>query len=446
MYEVFLLCEHHTKGGIQMYMTQNISKAFDVLDAIGKTASRTEKEQLLSSNKDNMVLQTILLITYNPFVVFGIKKIPQVTITESSEVETLELFNEFNALLDKLATRELTGNAAIKALTNTLGKCTTERELHWYSMIIKRDLKIGITDKTINKVFKDLIPVFTCMLAHPFTSKKLPKKVVVDPKLDGYRCLLTIDEAGVITLRSRNGKELTGYTAIEEDAKHLTSGYVYDGEIMSEGTFADTQKTAFKKTTNKSGVLHLFDAITIQEFKTGEFFMKYGLRRKALSNIILSAPPLTHVKLVSGVELHTDKSGLTGLEEVIMSMHKQYLEQGYEGTMVKDAEGLYAKKRTWAVQKLKDMETLDLTVIGVSEGVQGTALEGTLGALIVDYKGKAVNVGSGYTLSERNKIWATKEDVINRTIEVQYFEESTDSKTGEKSLRFPVFKGFRGDK
>ena len=435
----------------QVYRNTLVSQAFKTFRDIGDTSSRTEKEKLLKDNWDNEVLQTLLERTYNPFRVYGIKKIPVlVSQYHVDNVDTIQQYELFLELLDKLESRQLTGNAAKDALADFLTDCTTAEEYHWYTMVVKRDLKIGITDKTINKISKGHIPVFTCMLAHPYSDKKLPSIFFIEPKLDGYRCLATVEEKAdgtkSVILRSRNGKELTGYTAIENDLTHLPSGHIYDGEIMSGGTFADTQKNAFKKSVGKEGIFHIFDAVHTKEFVNDDFITPFSVRRFFIDShvapVILSNE-LTNVSVVNSQMVDTEGMSVS---EFIADTHKEYLDKGYEGSMIKDFDGFYAKKRSWAVQKVKDMKTIDLVVVGVHPGLPGTALEGTLGALIVEYKGNHVYVGSGYTLSERNEIWSTKEDAINRTIEIQYFEETVDSKTGKNSLRFPVFKGFRYDK
>ncbi|WP_369118558.1 ATP-dependent DNA ligase, partial [Mycobacterium tuberculosis] len=55
-----------------------------------------------------------------------------------------------------------------------------------------------------------------------------------------------------------------------------------------------------------------------------------------------------------------------------MVEHEKFVQEGYEGTMVKDINSVYECKRSFAVQKIKDMETLDLVVVGVEEGEEGT--------------------------------------------------------------------------
>ena len=106
--------------------------------------------------------------------------------------------------------------------------------------------------------------------------------------------------------------------------------------------------------------------------------------------------------------------------------------------MINIASAPYECKRTANLLKVKEMYTMDLKIIGFDEGLVGSKFEGTLGAIVVDYKGHEVKVGSGYTDDERKFFWENKDDLIDRVIEVQYFEETEDT-DGNLSLRFPVY-------
>ena len=89
------------------------------------------------------------------------------------------------------------------------------------------------------------------------------------------------------------------------------------------------------------------------------------------------------------------------------------------------------------------MQTVDLRVVDLFEG-KGT-FKGTLGGVVVNFKGSQVGVGSGFSNDQRNDFWQHPEKIFGKIVEVQYFEESKD-KTGKPSLRFPVFKQVRNDK
>lgn len=127
--------------------------------------------------------------------------------------------------------------------------------------------------------------------------------------------------------------------------------------------------------------------------------------------------------------------------------HPQY--KDWEGLMLRDAGAPYQYKRTDRLLKIKQWHDIECKVVGVKAGI-GKHL-GRLGALIVDYKGYVVAVGSGFNDQEREILWRELKEggrlydsLVNGElyIKVKYFEESTDA-DGNISLRFPTYLCFR---
>jgi DNA ligase-1 len=225
--------------------------------------------------------------------------------------------------------------------------------------------------------------------------------------------------------------------------------------MAPSGLFNDMQRFAMRKDVeDKPGIYHMFDVVPIEEFHTGKSTEPYYKRRAMLEKFFhdskgadFEALNIVSVAMVGEVteEGISSAEALAKSEEAIMRVHQDLLLESYEGSMIKDLDGLYECKRGWTVQKVKDMDNVDLRVIDIVPGLKGTKYEHTMGALVVDYMGNPVNVGSGFSDEQRAEIWDNKEDVINRVIEVKYFEETKD-KTGKVSLRFPIFIQFRYDK
>ena len=117
-------------------------------------------------------------------------------------------------------------------------------------------------------------------------------------------------------------------------------------------------------------------------------------------------------------------------------------EQGWEGIMLK-LNGPYVRKRTTDMLKVKEFDTMDLRVIRVNPGTGKH--EGRLGSVTVDFEGNEVDVGSGFDDSTREQFWNDPNLIIDKVIEVQYFEV-TQNKDGKPSLRFPIYKCIRFDK
>ena len=127
---------------------------FNIFEQISKTNSRNEKEDILKQNADNELLKKVLEYTYNPFKIYGIgeKSFKDADIAEVSDLNIIQL-------LDYLLENN-TGTDYNKLVVNTFILSQPEEDRVWYKRIILKDLKIGITESTINKVFPALVPTF----------------------------------------------------------------------------------------------------------------------------------------------------------------------------------------------------------------------------------------------------------------------------------------------
>ena len=114
-----------------------------------------------------------------------------------------------------------------------------------------------------------------------------------------------------------------------------------------------------------------------------------------------------------------------------------------EGIMLNIVDAPYHFGRTWDLLKVKLFKDCDLVITGFEEGTN--KLQGTLGALILDYKGNELRCGSGFSDEQRAEIWANRDQYLGKIAEIKYFEETTNQ-NGGISLRFPTFKDIRTDK
>ena len=317
-------------------------------------------------------------------------------------------------------------------------------KLFAYQFICK-DISLGITAKTVNKVMDvEVIPEFRCMLANKYfehPDKVEDKHFYLTEKLDGIRCIAKVTPEEV-KLFSRQGIPIEGLLDIEaeliEVAYRLNKSFAVDGELLVTDRENIPSKEQYKQTTMivrkdglKSGVTYnVFDILDLDAFENRCCEMPYYQRRQRLETYFLDK---TYVKVLLVLYHGKDTSK-------IMEHLNIQRELEHEGVMINLADEYYQFSRTNALLKVKVMQDCDLEITGVQEG-QGK-FAGTLGALIVDYKGTPVGVGSGISDDIRREIWANPDKYIGRVATIQYFEETHDA-NGKSSIRFPVFKELR---
>ena len=411
---------------------EDLFGAFNTLRNLEADSSTTSKRSYLRATAGNPVLRKILLYAYDTSKVFYIRQVGAVSPWE--QATPIQNFNQFFNLLDTLSERKLTGAEAIGSLSRALGQMS-ELEAKWYTRVLKKDLNIGVKTTMINQEIPGLIPVFQVQLAKEFDGR-LPECILVQPKLDGYRCLAHTTTG---FLFSRNGKRLEGYTTLEEQIRQLPKGYQLDCEIMSEN-FKGTQSSAFSHTVGKKGILNAFDLI--EESEEEEDIPQYK-RSKSLSELLKEFSPLDHIH---NVPYRLIDRGLSDTKlDTLYESYSQYVAEGYEGAMIKDAEAPYERKRTRNWQKLKPVKTIDLKVTGLEEGNEDTKYVGMVGRLVCNFEGNEVRVGSGLSDYQRKLWWDNPLLVVGKTVELIYQEVSTNQ-AGGKSLRFPRLKCVRTDK
>lgn len=409
----------------------------DVINEIKNAKTPKMKKEVLEKYKTSITLQNIIYYTYNPYLRYGIsmKMFDKYQPTGETPDQKTSLYG----LLDELAASNINDSLRLKVVNFVDMFAGDSKEI--IKGIFTKDLKLGVSPTTFNKVWPGLIPTFSLQLAARFQNNPLNEGeyIYVTEKFDGIRCVCMIHN-GIIKFFTRQGKEITGLKDIENDIKR--SGMldvVIDGELLFNGDYVDSGDQ-YRKTTKivnsklddkKQITFNVFDIIPIDEFKKGESVSKYEHRRQVLSLM----HETENIKVAPILYEGTDHSQ-------IMVQHKKMVENGREGVMV-NRNHVYQCKRTTSLLKVKVMDDVDLRVIGYEEG-RGENI-GRLGAFIVDYKGHKVNVGSGYSKEQRIEFWENRDKMIGKIIKVQHFEE-TCNQQGGLSLRFPVFLEVREDK
>ena len=440
---------------------------------LNESDSRLHKEDVIKQALEACVLGSVnaqrflglVKACYNPYVTFGVRQVPDTVGITGAE----NPWDDFNILLKELAQRGLTGNKAHAAIEEMAYRFDSDEWNNFCASVIRRDLRAGISDKTINKICKKTdyeIPVFGCQLATNCENRPEMKGTKrLEPKLDGVRVLLivTYSDFGDITTTcySRNGKVFMNFTHIEDQVGNnftklvrtikdkygsdFTTGFVLDGEVIGN-TFQELMRQARRKENVQAtdSVFNVFDIIGLDDFRRGFWNAQLHKRIMILEGMRHVIDDMPNVELLPHIMVDLDTAA--GKDQ-FNRYCKDMVAQGFEGVMIKDVNAPYECKRNTFWMKYKPVITVDLTVVGLEEGTGRN--QGRLGALVCegedDGKFIQVNVGSGYSDEDRDSYWANSNDIIGRTAEI-LCDVITQNRDGTYSLRFPRFVRFRDDK
>ncbi|MBV1929309.1 MAG: hypothetical protein KUG81_07345 [Gammaproteobacteria bacterium] len=251
------------------------------------------------------------------------------------------------------------------------------------------------------------------MLAHGFAKRKhnIVYPAFVQPKLDGVRCFAKRVDEDTITFTSRKGKS---YTTLDHLVPALLDcmeiGEILDGEIYIHGKTFQHIVRLVKKLRPESITLqfHIYD---IADATT-----PYYDRMINLWNTIEDRYPelvFTDTKEVD------DESG-------IYEWHDQWVQQGYEGVIIRNRDGMYKfDNRSADLQKYKEFIDEEFEIVG---GDKGTGLhEGcVIFTCAVNKDGPVFNVYPRGSLQARRDMFGDLANLVGKYLTVRYQQLSED--------------------
>jgi DNA ligase-1 len=345
------------------------------IEQLEATNSRLEKEAILAQALADGCVELFegARLALDSLITFGIKKVPT-----STRIGDGVSFQEFVDVVTRLSNRTLTGNAARDAVEYLSYRATKAQWDGWYRRILIKDLRCGVTEKTINKVApKNLkVPVFECQLAHDganHESKILGRKMV-EVKLDGVRTLAIVRKNGDVEMFSRNGKQFHNFEHIANQISDVAKQYpfpedmVLDGEVMSS-SFQDLMKQVHRKdnVAASDAVLFLFDILPLSEFQAGKS-KREQIERSGIVGMWVESYR-DHMPNVNYVTPEIINLDTTAGEIRFKEINANALAGGYEGIMIKDPHAKYECKRTTGWLKSKPfIEVSERLAEGVAEG------------------------------------------------------------------------------
>lgn len=421
--------------------TKDLNYLQSFLTEMLESSSGNYKLAVIDKHQDNEFLKKVFHYTYNPFKKYGVHT--RVLKKNSDLVAPSNLYPDFFQLLDDLAENNLTGHAAIQAVNAFVNELNEDHKDLIYN-ILDRDLRMGASITSILKVHPNIVPVFKVALANPYAPKRADFKTEEwygSRKLDGVRCICR-KEGNTVTFYSRNGKEFETLGRIAEDVKRIPGNFILDGEVcMVDENGAEDFQGIMKQIRRKNHTIAnpkflVFDCLTLEEFDNHESNTKLSERlgRKTMSPIMAN-------------EYQT----LTAVPQIMIKTEEQFTEMakdaevnGYEGIMIRKNIG-YEGKRSHNLLKVKKFHDNEYTVLGCVNGTMRWTEDGQqvekecLSNIIIEHKGNRVSVGSGFSKEQREYYLNRHNELIGKTVTIQYFEES-QNQNGSYSLRFPVVK------
>lgn len=419
---------------------------YDILTTIQNTPGSNDKKTILKENMSD-TLKMIFEDTYGPQKYF-IKKFECPRSIGNGTLD--DNYDAFHTMLGSLACREVTGDEAYRQLQIVVAMYTPQTQ-EILCRIIDRNLKVGISLDNFLDVIGEKDTKFEVALAMNLDKVKginpIDGTYYISRKLDGCRCICYVNKVFSDTwveFKSRQNKIITTLDNLVEPIKEFTKNlgpgcYVIDGEVcLMDDLGNEDFQGLMKEVTRKNHTIenpryNVFDLLTLDEFDGEMTSPNFTDRLNMMHNLLA---PNNNVVLLEQEQVTS--------QEVMDRWTNKAQEFGWEGCMLrKDAP--YKRGRSKDLIKIKKFQDAEYIVEGIIEGT-ATYNEGgskeypVVAALVITHKGNQVKVGSGLSKEQRIGWLQNPEEIIGKTVTVQYFEETQDYKTKEYSLRFPVLK------
>lgn len=269
--------------------------------------------------------------------------------------------------------------------------------------------------------------LFLPMLAHDFMKrgKNISYPVDIQPKLDGCRCLAYWQNDQVY-LMSRSGKPWIVKHISKALETILPKNTILDGELYQHGVGFQTITKLIKKARPES--VNITYQVYDSPINNGIEDNNWAKRKEYLEKLL---SPIKNSPIIL-VPSHTVESF-----QEILKRQAEYLENGYEGTIIRLMNGLYEfGYRSPSLLKYKEFDDDEFKVVGFYEGVG--KYSGCVTWQCVTEDGKQFNAVPKGTLEEKADWFENGKKYIGKWLKVKYQGVSDDG-----IPRFPIGIGFR---
>jgi len=289
----------------------------------------------------------------------------------------------------------------------------------------------AVTDIEIAKNGVEL-PFFKPMLANGYTPEKMEFPMWSQPKLDGIRCLLRM-ENGELVARSRNGKIIDCVEHVKVACEKLFKQFpnvVLDGELYNH-----LYKDNFNKITSLVRKQRPTDPNKIKQFEETALVEAKERIQYWVYDVILDDPHTFKNRMravYTMLRTYTNDPSLVWVptttindKESLNALYEQYLADGYEGQILRK-DALYESKRTHSLLKRKEFQDSEYLVVGMQEGDGNRT--GTAKNLICkcEKTGKQFSSNIKASWERLTEMLENRDQIIGKMATIQYFNLTPD--------------------
>ena len=242
-------------------------------------------------------------------------------------------------------------------------------------------------------------------LHRPMLAKKLKGDpnwpyFMIQPKLDGHRCLIHITPSGPVAY-SRNGKPITTIGHILDGLSSVPVGHTLDGELYAHGEKFQTISSWAKRDQPNSKKLqfHAYDMLSTESYKTRLEWIEYYVPD-------LVVPTLT-----------------LGSFDEVDALFRKYRDDGYEGAILRHPFMPYETgKRSAHLLKVKETMDAEFPVVEIERGEKS----GWAVLTCMMPSGKTFKCSAPGTHAERAQVLLNKPNYMGRMVQVEYYSTTAD--------------------
>ena len=427
-----------------------------ILIQLANEPKNNAKIQILKDISDNELLKNVFQKALDPTINFYIKKIPQY-----DYIESYLSLEEALTSLDVLSSRKLTGNSGIDFLSSLLSRLSPD-DASVLEKVILRDMRCGVSESTVNKIWKGLIPEYPYMRCSALSSPSVrihewdfSKGVFSQIKSDGRYNNCNVDEQGEIKLVSRSGTELPidkFENIINCVKQYFDKNIQIHGELLvkRDGNILPREiGNGILNSISKDGMLeesdsvcyHIWDCIPLSEsVPGGKYHVPYQDRFENLKRQCDAIPDTErNIRVIESKLVYNVDEAIQHFEEVLLL--------GLEGTVLKHPDAIWEDTTNRYQVKLKlAVDELDLEIVGFNPGKGKN--EKYFGSILVKTSDRLLEVNiSGFKDKIRKELSERRESLIGKIMVVKANCILYSKKEGKPhSLFLPRYQEIRDDK